>query len=80
MKDEVIYELKIPKTIDSFIRIYGADELLRLAIASLRTENDDEAERSGRPISRDKLIMKRLRNLSSDELERLFKVLEEENE
>jgi len=42
MEKEIVYDLKIPKTIESAIQIYGEAYFLSAVIATLRTDSDDQ--------------------------------------
>lgn len=72
---ETEYDLKIPKTSKSFIDIYGEGELIRLAVASLKTENDDAIETSGKPISEEKKFKSALKSASNEQREAIAKIL-----
>jgi hypothetical protein len=79
MEKEIVYDLKIPKSLASAKTFYGEDFSLALLIASLRTENDDSMEKSGKPASAAK-ILKKVYDEASDERKSLFvKILKGEN-
>jgi len=75
MSKAVEYDLKIPKTSKAFIEIYGEGELIRLAVASLKTENDDAIEASGKPISEEKKLKTAIKTATKEQKEQIAKIL-----
>lgn len=69
------YDLKIPKTSKAFIDLYGEGELIRLAVASLKTENDDAIETSGKPVSEEKKFKAALKSATDKQREQIAKIL-----
>lgn len=75
MTSAIEYDLKIPKTSKSFLEIYGEGELIRLAVASLKTENDDAIETSGKPISEDKKFKTAYKSATATQKAEIAKIL-----
>lgn len=75
MHNGIDYDLKIPKNANSFIKIYGEGELLRMAIASLKTENDDAIEQSGKPLSLDKAFRSAFKVATAEKRKEIAKML-----
>jgi chaperonin GroEL (HSP60 family) len=69
------YDLKIPKTEKAWEAIYGAGSLLSKGIASLKTENDDSVEQSGKPISEDQKIKAGFKTATEEQKAQIAKIL-----
>lgn len=80
MKAEIIYDLKLPKSLKAGAELYGDAAYNALAIASLRTENDDAIEASGKPASESKAIVAGFKSASAETQEKIRKLLMGESE
>lgn len=69
------YDLKIPKSLQSAEAIYGEMGWLRMGIATLKTENDDAIETSGKPVSQDKALKTAIQGASDKQREEIAKIL-----
>ena len=69
------YDLKIPKNEKAWMELYGFPEWNRLGIASLKTENDDAIETSGKPVSEEKKFKTALKGASEKQREEIAKIL-----
>jgi hypothetical protein len=80
MTKPVEYELAIPKSIESFISKYGKDELLRMAIATLKTESDDRIAESGKPLTAIDLLKRKVKTMDEETARRYLAILEGKEE
>lgn len=78
MIEPIEYDLKIPKTVEAWEKLYSKGDLLDKGVASLKTENDDAIEQSGSPMTEEKMVKKNLKGASSDALKAIEKILAED--
>jgi hypothetical protein len=77
MKEEAIYDLKIPLTIKSAISEYTEKKILALAIASLKTEYDDDVAELGKPRGLEKQAKDLFKSLSPEKQAEILKKMME---
>ena len=51
MEKEIIYDLAISEDLDILARLHGKEIIAKAAIATLRTDSDDEVEKNGKPMN-----------------------------
>ena len=79
MIDHSIHELRIPRSIDQARKMFKDEEILRLAMASYRTEQDDQQEKLHKEVdpakAEQRAISQALKSAPADKIAEAKKIL-----